>query len=72
MHQRTVAQPAALAPGEFQLHLVHVQFVQNDFDHFDDRDEIIMAEIEDRFSFFFKKLNVVGTDKLVAKLVTKN
>jgi fructose/tagatose bisphosphate aldolase len=32
----------------------------------------IMAEIEERFSFFFHKLNVVGTDKLVAKLVTKN
>ena len=29
----------------------------------------IFAEIEDRFDFFFKKLNVVGTDKLVAKLI---
>ena len=30
----------------------------------------ICGEIEDRFSFFFKKLNVVGTYKLVAKLIT--
>ena len=29
----------------------------------------ICGEIEDRFSFFFKKLNVVGTYKLVAKLI---
>jgi fructose/tagatose bisphosphate aldolase len=29
----------------------------------------ICGEIEERFSFFFKKLNVVGTDKLVAKLI---
>ena len=30
----------------------------------------ICGDIEDRFSFFFKKLNVVGTYKLVAKLIT--
>jgi len=30
----------------------------------------ICGEIEVRFSFFFKKLNVVGTYKLVAKLIT--
>jgi fructose/tagatose bisphosphate aldolase len=29
----------------------------------------ICGDIEDRFSFFFKKLNVVGTYKLVAKLI---
>ena len=29
----------------------------------------ICAEIEERFSFFFKKLNVAGTYKLVAKLI---
>jgi fructose/tagatose bisphosphate aldolase len=34
--------------------------------------DAICAEIEERFSFFFKQLNVVGTDKLVAKLVKKN
>ncbi len=32
----------------------------------------ICGEIEERFSFFFKQLNVVGTDKLVAKLIKKN
>ena len=29
----------------------------------------ICAEIEERFSFFFKKLNVAGTNKLMAKLI---
>ncbi|MGP8080066.1 MAG: class II fructose-bisphosphate aldolase [Dehalococcoidales bacterium] len=29
----------------------------------------IFAEIEERFTFFFKKLNVAGTNKLVAKLI---
>jgi len=32
----------------------------------------ICGEIEERFAFFFKKLNVIGTDKLVNKLVKKN
>jgi len=32
----------------------------------------ICGEIEERFSFFFHKLNVIGTDKLVAKLIKKN
>ena len=29
----------------------------------------IFADIEERFTFFFKKLNVAGTYKLVAKLI---
>jgi hypothetical protein len=33
--------------------------------------DAICAEIEERFSFFFQQLNVVGTDKLVAKLIKK-